>query len=530
MGLLLGIDAGTTSLKVGLFDHTGAELATAVGEYSLRTPEPARAELDPELYWDSLVAGVRRALGRAGARPADVDALAVSSQGETLIPVTSAGVALGPAIVWLDNRAVDEARQLAEQFECATVYAVTGVPTIVPTWPACKLLWWKRHDPGLYRSASHFLLVEEFLLHRLTGRFVTEAGVQSTSLLYDIVHHTWWQPMLDLLDLSSSRLGDLVAPGEVVGSLLPGAAQALGLRPGVLVIAGGMDQGAGAVGVGNVVPGLLSESTGGALTVQASIDHPGGDPSGQTPVYVHSAPNTYLYCPVGPTGGMALTWFRDHFGQSELARAEASGGAPSAYELLTRLAADVPPGADGLTMLPHLSGAFSPEYEPAARGVFFGFTLGHGREHFVRAVMEGVAFMLRRNVDLLRGLGVNAHEVCSHGGGARSPLWNQIKADVCSLPVVTLQGTEAAVRGDAMLAGLAAGAFTDLAQACDAAIRPRARFEPDAHTGGLYEAAYHRYVDLFEAVRPLFRWPETSIESAQHSNQSAPRADDVGRR
>ncbi|EQD53952.1 xylulose kinase, partial [mine drainage metagenome] len=173
-----------------------------------------------------------------------------------------------------------------------------------------------------------------------TGRFVAEAGVQSTSLLYDIVHHTWWQPMLDLLDLSSSRLGDLVAPGEAVGSLLPGAAQALGLRPGVLVIAGGMDQGAGAVGVGNVVPGLLSESTGGALTVQASIDHPGGDPSGQTPVYVHSAPNTYLYCPVGPTGGMALTWFRDHFGQSELARAEASGGAASAYELLTGLAAD----------------------------------------------------------------------------------------------------------------------------------------------------------------------------------------------
>lgn len=522
MGLFLGIDAGTTSLKVGLFDDTGAELAITAEEYRLRTPEPERAELDPELYWNSLAAGVRRALIQAGARPADVDALAISSQGETVIPVASDGGALGPAIVWLDNRAVDEARLIAERFDRSTVYGRTGVPLIVPTWPACKLLWWKRHEPDLFASASHFLLVEEFLLHRLTGRFVTEAGIQSTSLLYDIVNHTWWQPMLDLLGLSPSRLGDLITPGTVVGPLLPEAASALGLRPTVLVVAGGMDQGAGAVGVGNVVPGLLSESTGGALTVQASIDHAGGDPSGQTPVYVHSAPNTYLYCPVCPTGGMALTWFRDQFGQPELAHAKASGGAVSAYELLTGLAADVAPGAGGLTMLPHLSGAFSPEYEPAARGVFFGFTLGHGREHFIRAILEGVAFMLRRNIELLQGIGASAHEVRSHGGGARSALWSQIKADVCSLPVVTLQGTEAAVRGDAMLAALAAGAFADLDQACDAAVQPRERFEPDSRTGPLYGVAYSRYVDLFEAVRPLFRWPETFIQPPQDGNQPAP--------
>ena len=170
MGLLLGVDAGTTSLKVGLFDDTGTERAVVVEEYALQTPEPSRAEMDPHLYWSSLVRAVRRALTRARTRPADVEALAVSSQGETLVPVSASGVPLGPAIVWLDNRAVAEAGELAAQLDPGAVYAATGVPTMVPTWPACKLLWWKRHDADLFRSSARFLLVEEFLLQRLTGR------------------------------------------------------------------------------------------------------------------------------------------------------------------------------------------------------------------------------------------------------------------------------------------------------------------------------------------------------------------------
>jgi xylulokinase len=520
MGLLLGVDAGTTSLKVGLYDDAGNERAVAVEEYALQTPEPSRAEMDPQLYWRSLVGAGRRALTKGRARPGDVEALAVSSQGETIMPVSASGVALGPAFVWLDNRAVAEASDLAAQLDAHAVYAATGVPTMVPTWPACKLLWWKRHDADLFRSAAHFLLVEEFLIQRLTGRFVSEAGVQSSSLLYDIARHAWWQPMFDLLEISPSRLGDLVAPGTVVGSLTSEAADALGLTTAVRVVAGGMDQGAGAVGVGNLAPGILSESTGGALAVQASIDRSDRDASGRIPVYVHSAPGTYLYCPVCPTGGMALTWFRDRFGQPEVARERAEG--VSAYDQLTGMAAGVPPGADGLIMLPHLSGAFSPEYEPAARGVFFGFTLGHGREHFVRATLEAVAFTLRRNLELLEGIGASAEEVRSHGGGARSALWNQIKADVCSLPVVTLQGTEAAVRGDAMLAGVASGSFSDLDQACAAAVRPEARYEPHLETHAAYEATYRRYVELFDSLRSLFRWTEPPLAAPEGPGRPAP--------
>jgi xylulokinase len=438
-----------------------------------------------------------------GLDPGEVTAVAVSSQGETIIPVSRDGAPLGPAVVWLDNRATAEADELARAFDAATVYAATGIPAVNPTWPAAKVLWWKRHDPGLFDAADRFLLVEDFLLHRLTGRFVTEGGVQCTSLLYDIRSDAWWTPMLDYLELSSDRLPDLARPGGTVGRLRSEAAASLGLATsGVAVVAGGMDQGAGAVGVGNFGPGIVSESTGGALTLQASVDRPDGDPTRQTPVYVHSATGWYLYCPVCPTGGMALTWFRDRFGDPETLRAASEGR--DAYELLTELAAEVPAGADGLTMLPHLQGAFSPEYEPAARGVFSGFTLGHGKGHFVRAILEAVAFMLRRNLELLATAGAEASEVHSHGGGARSPLWCQIKADVTGLPVVTLEGVEAAIRGDAMLAGVAIGAFRDLEEAGRAMVVRRDTFVPDPTLRATYDEGYRRYVRLFDALRPLF--------------------------
>lgn len=501
MGLLIGIDAGTTSLKVGVFGADGSSRAVSSEEYALSTPSPDRVELDPEVYWRALVGATRRAIADAGATGRDIVAVAVSSQGETVTPVGTDGRPIGPAIVWLDNRATAEADELAQQFDAERVYAATGVPAVNPTWPASKLLWWSRHDPALF-AAARFLLVEDLLLHRLTGRFVTEGGVQSTSLLYDIRTHAWWEPMLDHLGLRPDQLPELARPGDVVGTLRREAAAELGFGKGVLVVAAGMDQGAGAVGVGNVGPGIVSESTGGALTLQASVDRPDGDPTRQTPVYVHSAPGKYLYCPVCPTGGMALTWFRDRFGGEEVARAATEGR--SAYDLLTELAGAIPPGADGLTMLPHLAGAFSPEYEPRARGVFFGFGLGHEKGHFVRAILEAVAFMLRRNLELLAGAGASANEIHSHGGGAQSALWCQIKADVCATPVVTMAGEGAAIRGGAMLAGVAAGVFADLGEAGAAMIVRRAVFNPDASAGATYERSYHRYLELFDTLRPAF--------------------------
>jgi xylulokinase len=500
--LLLGLDVGTTSVKAGLFDIAGRQVAAAEREYRLTHPAPDHVEIDPEMWWTAAAAAVRETVATPGVDPSRIAAMAVSSQGETVAAVDADGRALGPALVWLDNRAVAEARELEDRFGNEAVYERTGVPDVNPTWTAAKLLWLRRHEPEVFRDAARFVLAEDFMLRRLTGRFVTEGGIQCTTMLLDIRTGGWWAPMLEAVGVGPERLPEIAAPGAVVGMLTSAAAEALGLPVGLSVVAGGMDQGAGAVGVGNIRGGMISESTGGALTIQAAVARHGGDPTGRTPVYIHSAPGTYLYCPVCPTGGMALTWFRDQFGAPETERAAAGGR--SDYDLLTGLAAAVPPGCEGLTMLPHLAGAFSPEYEPAARGVFAGFTLAHTRGHFVRAVLEAVAFMLRRNLELLAQAGASATEIRSHGGGARSALWNQVKADVCGLPIMTLEGENAAVRGDAMLAGVAVGAFPDLAAAEDALVATKARFEPDPAMRAAYDDAYDRYVRLFDALRPEF--------------------------
>lgn len=502
MTLLLGLDVGTTSVKVGLFDVGDGRVAGAGREYRLAHPAPDRVEIDPETWWIAAAEAVRETLSTSGVERESIAAIGVSSQGETVAAVDADGRALGPGLVWLDNRATAEARQLEELFGNALVYDRTGVPDVNPTWTAAKLLWWRHHEPDLFRDADRFVLAEDFVLRRLTGRFVTDRSIQCTTMLLDIRSGAWWAPMLEAVGVDPERLPEIAAPGAIVGTLEAAAAEALGLRVGLPVVAGGMDQGAGAVGVGNIAGGMISESTGGALTIQAAVDHHGGDATGRTPVYIHSAPGTYLYCPVCPTGGMALTWFRDQFGATEAGGA--GPGDSNGYDLLTELAAAVPPGCEGLTMLPHLAGAFSPEYVAAARGVFAGFTLAHTRGHFARAVLEAVAFMLRRNLELLAQAGATATEIRSHGGGARSRLWNQVKADVCDRPIVTFAGEDAAVRGDAMLAGVAVGAFRDLADAEAALVVTGARFEPEPANRGAYDNAYDRYVRLFEALRPEF--------------------------
>jgi xylulokinase len=444
MSQLIGLDIGTTSVKVGIFDASGRQLVSVGREYALDHPAPDRAEVDATTYWSATIAAVGEALTAPGVERQAVRAVGVSSQGETVVAVDAEGRPIRPAIVWLDNRATDEARELGERFGDAAVYERTGVPTVNPTWTACKLLWLRRHEGAQFEGASRFLLVEDLLLHRLAGRFVTEGGVQSTSLLYDIGRHAWWPEMLDAIGVGPERLPELVAPGSVVGTLTTEAATALGLPADVLVVAGGMDQGR-RCGVGTSAAASSREH-------RRRPDAPGDRRAARRGRQRPDArlrplgPDRYLYCPVCPTGGMALTWFRDQFGAEEVAQAMREGG--SAYDRLTAEAASVAPGAGGLTMLPHLMGAFSPEYEPAALGVFYGFTLHHGKAHFVRAVLEGVTFMLRRNLELLATAGAPASEIRSHGGGARSPVWNQIKADACGLPVVTLEGEDAAVRGE----------------------------------------------------------------------------------
>jgi sugar (pentulose or hexulose) kinase len=500
MILLLGIDAGTTSVKAGLFSPDGRCLGISRQEYQLETPATDRAQLDPEVYWQACQQAVREALAQSGAEPEQVQALAVSSQGETTITLDEHGNAIYPALVWLDNRATEQAAFLTERFN-GDVYTQTGIPEILPTWSACKIMWIRQNEPEVFSRAHKFVLVQDFLIYKLTGQIVTDGSIACTTLNYDLIRNVWWEEVQEAIGIRTTQLPDIVCPGTIVGTLTSEAAGKLGLTVKTFVVTGGMDQSVGAIGAGNIKPGIVSEATGAALAIQATLIDPMIDQSKVVPVYCHSVPGKFLFVPVCPTAGIALKWLRDTFFMDEIEKARKEKVDP--YDRLTRLALEIPPGADGLVMLPHLMGAFSPLPNAAARGTYTGFTLSHTRGHFVRALLEGVAFMLKQNLEFIEQTGMEVCEVRSMGGGSRSALWNQIKANVCKRPVLTLANEETGLIGDAIIAGTAIGIFKSIAEGCLTMVTIKEVIQPDDQADA-YAQPYKLYCELDRQLAGYF--------------------------
>ncbi len=502
MSFFLGIDAGTTSLKAAIFDQNGRLLSLARREYALETPAPAMVELDPEIYWTSCCEVVRQAVQESQVPPAEIASICISSQGETIIPVDRAGQPSHKAIVWLDNRSAAQAEEIRDHFGMERIYRVTGQPEVAPTWPATKILWLRQKDPAVFSQTARYLLVEDYLLFHLTGQYVTERGLQTTSLFVDLNTRQWWPEMFDYVGITPNQLGRLMDPGMAVGPLSPAGAEALGLTQHTLAVTGSMDQSIGAIGSGNIAAGLATESTGGALGVVSTITQPVFDPQRRLPCYFHARKDYYALLPWGQTAGIALRWFRDQFFQVESGIAENAG--LDTYDLMTYPAASVPAGSDGLIVLPHLEGAACPEFNRNARAVFFGATLRHTRAHFTRAILESVAYMLRKNLEIVERVGGPMREIRSTGGGARSRLWLQIKADVLQKPVTTVDVEEAACLGAAMSGAVAAGCFASLEDASRAMVRVRDHLEPNPANASVYQEGYAAYVELYDRLEPMF--------------------------
>jgi xylulokinase len=502
MGYFLGIDAGTTSMKAAVFNAEGQMLSVARQEYQLETPGASLVELDPEVYWKSCCEVVRQVLQGSRVPPAEVDSLCISSQGETFIPVDGSGRPTRKAIVWLDNRATRQAEEIAANIGVERVYRATGLPEVAPTWPACKILWLRQQEPDIFARSARFLLLEDYLLFRLTGQYVTEHGLQTSSMFVDINTSQWWPEMLDYVGITADRLGRLVKPGTGIGTLSKDGAEAVGLTTRTLAVTGSMDQSIGAVGSGNIAAGLVTESTGGALGIVSTVDQPVLDPKGKLPCSFHARKDYFTLLPWGQTAGMALRWFRDQFYAIENGVANSAG--LDGYDLMTAAAANVAAGSEGLVVLPHLEGAACPEFNRNARAVFFGATLRHTKAHFSRAILESVAYMLRKNLEIVEQVGGPMREIRSTGGGARSPLWLQIKADVLQKPVTTVDVEEAALLGAAMLGSVASGCFPGLEEASAAMVRVGSRLEPNPANAAAYEEGYRTYIELYDRLEPMF--------------------------
>ncbi len=482
MEYYLSLDVGTTSVKAALFAGAGAGAGALLGmcskEYRLETPAPDRAELDPEIYWRASVECARGAVANAvrdaGVEPESIRSVGVCSQGETIILLDERGEPVRKAIVWLDMRASKEAKELDSILAGRNP---TGQIELSASWPLSKFLWLTRNEPRSVERTRRLLLVEDYILFRLTGEQVGEYSLYTSSYMLDIRNKRWWDQALAAAGIRTELLSRLVEPGTMVGRLTGPAAAALGVSVECVAVTGAMDQTAAMAGAGSVLPGIATETTGAALVVSGTLGGYPERPVRTLALQYHAVPDHYLVTGWTPAGGMSLKWMKDELFPELRDAALEAGRDP--YDLLTQAAGEVPIGCDGLTFLPFMGGPGTMRFDPALRGGFSGLTLSHTRGHLVRAVLEGLALVVELLLGEMEAIGTPYKEIRSLGGGAKSDLWCRIKANVTGRPVRRMSCPEAAALGTAMLQAVAAGEYGNLSEAADEMVESAGLFEPD---------------------------------------------------
>ena len=497
--LLMGIDLGTSTIKVGIFDLDGKELTCQSVEYDLIYPGKELVENDVEKYWEALVLIIQEALDHIGSLKPNIRALSLSSQGETIVPVDSDIRPLRNAIVWLDGRSGKQAKEIASHFPENEMYKITGQPISDPTWPASRIKWLKDNETDIFEKTYKFLLIEDFIIYKLTGKLYSEPTAYNSSYYFDINTRDFYKPMLDYLGLGRDKFPGIKSTGTIIGNICKEASEETGLNTNIRFVLGAMDQLAGAIGAGNIREGIITETTGSVFCMTTTTDKLIFDYDHKTPCYLHGVDGKYCLLPYSMTGGMVLKWFKDNFYKPEEGQV---GG--EIFELMTREAEIAEAGCGGLIMIPHISGAYFPENNPDARGVFYGIGISHNRPHFVRAIMESIGYMMRNDLELLNNLGIGAKKIISMGGGAKSKLWNQIKADITGIEINVPENTETAVLGAAIMAGVGIGAYENYDEATRRTVKIKDVYSPDKSKRPLYDKNFLKYRELYKKLEDTF--------------------------
>jgi len=497
---LLGIDVGTTGSKALLVDPDGTVRASATTEYPMFTPQPLWAEQNPADWWVATVTSIRQVLEKGDVRPDQVAGVGLTGQMHGLVLLDAAGEVLRPCIMWNDQRTAAQCAEITARVGADEVLRLTGNP-VLPGFTAPKIVWVRQHEPEVYARVAKVLLPKDYVRFRLTGGFFSEVSDASGTSMFDVGQRKWSQEMTDALEVPREWLPEVTESPVVSARVSASAAAETGLLEGTPIVGGGGDQAAQAVGTGIVAEGVVSATLGTSGVVFAASDTYRVEPQGRLHAFCHAVPGTWHLMGVMLSAAGSFRWYRDTLGDLERIQAEESGRDP--YDLLTAAAAEVSPGCEGLLFLPYLTGERTPYPDPNARGVFFGLTLRHGKPHMTRAVLEGVSYGLRDSLELMRGLGLSIQQVRASGGGARSLLWRQILADVFDAQIVTVDVTEGAAYGAALLAGVGAGVYPDVAAACAAAVRVTGSTEPGPAVS-IYADYYPRYRALYPALAPEF--------------------------
>jgi xylulokinase len=488
---LLGVDVGTVSVRAVLVDAQGQCLRSGSRSYPLVVPRPLWAEQDPTLWWEKGCEAIREAL--QGSDVNDVAAVGLTGQMHGLVLLDSKGNVLHPAILWCDQRTPAECEELEKSLPEGRVRELTLNP-VLPGFTAPKLLWVRRCEPELFARARWFLLPKDYFRYRLTGERVTDPSDASGTSLFEVASGHWSGEILAAAGLRGDWLPRVVQSTAVGSRVSTEAAGPTGLPAGVPVVGGAGDQAAGAVGCGVVSPGQVSVSLGSSGVVFTPVASPARDALGRLHTFCHAAEGMWHLMGVTQAAGLSLRWLRE----------KVLGPPGPSYEELDMEAATAPAGADGLVYLPYLQGERTPHLDPCARGTLVGLTTHHTRAHIVRAVMEGVAMSLLDCLSIMEDLGIKPAEVRFTGGGARSKLWASIVADVFARRVVLLEADEGPAYGAALLAGVGARFFPNVAAACKGAVRLAGAVEPDSLRTEVYRHAYPVFRKLYTRLAPVF--------------------------
>ncbi len=501
MPYVIGCDIGTQSAKAVLVSFDGQLIAEAAADYAVDYPQALWAEQPAQRWIDALHRAVRGLLGTAGVDAREVRAFGTAAQVDGVVPIDADGRPLHPAIIWMDRRAAAQCQPVRDGLGVARAFELTGL-NLDASHVAPKIRWLADARPEIAERASRYLLPGSFIAHHLTGEFAVDYSNASSTLLMDVRTREWSAEMCRAFGIDAAQLAPIRRAADSLGTLRPAVAEALGLPPETRVMVGSGDEHAACLGAGVAAPGLVGDIAGTAEPVCAASPRAVFDPTRLVETHCHADPELWLLENPGFVSGGNFRWYRDHFGQAEVRAAAAEGG--SAYALLDAQAAEAPPGSDGVIFLPCLMGAMAPTWNEAARGVFLGFSLSHTRAHFTRAVLEGSAYAVRDITAQMQAIGLSLAEMRVMGGGARSPLWNQIKADVTGLPVAVPRVTETTALGAALLALVGAGAYGSLAEAGAQAVRIAQRFDPQPAAQARYAEHYQMYRQTYFALLPVF--------------------------
>ena len=499
---LLGIDIGTSGTKTLICDEDGKVIATAMAEHPISSPKPGWSEQNPLDWWDAACKATKAVLKKAKIKAADVGGIGLSGQMHGSVFLGNGQTPLRPALLWNDQRTAQQCREIEEKaggrealIELVANPALTG-------FTAPKILWVREHEPRVYEKTRHILLPKDYIRYCMTGEYATEVSDASGMLLLDVVHRTWSDALLSLLQIDKSMLAKLHESPQITGQLTEHAAKEMGLREGIPVVGGAGDQAAGAVGNGIVSPGIVSATLGTSGVVFAHSDSPTRDPHGRVHTMCHAVPGKWCVFGCMLSAGGSFQWLRNQLGAEEIAAAKKKKVDP--YELLVARAQQAPLGSEGLFFLPYLTGERCPHPDPNARGGWIGITARTTRDMMIRSLLEGVTYGMRDALEIMKRMAISITQIRASGGGARSDFWRHLQADIYNLPIVLTNASEGPAYGVALLAGVGTGVWESVEQACKASIHQTAKIAPNRKMAARYDTYFRTFDKLYFDLKERF--------------------------